>query len=176
MSTWLQTLISTPVIIAGLVGISAAVYAKRYSSIQPIEQAKEVNAALHSDTGTAKMAQAAASVMSPPSTELAPPKLDPISPSDLAQYDGSENGKPIYVAIKGRVFDVSPRGEMYRKGQGYNVFAGKDGSRGLGMSSLDPKDAVPDISTLDEAQLKTLNQWEAFFEKRYNIVGTVAKE
>lgn len=34
-----------------------------------------------------------------------------------------------------------------------------------GMSSLDPKDAVADYSSLTEAQVKTLDQWEAFFEK-----------
>jgi hypothetical protein len=33
------------------------------------------------------------------------------------------------------------------------------------MSSLDPKDAVPDYSSLNEAQRKTLDQWETFFEK-----------
>jgi hypothetical protein len=34
-----------------------------------------------------------------------------------------------------------------------------------GMSSLDPKDAIADYSSLTEAQVKTLDQWEAFFEK-----------
>jgi hypothetical protein len=43
------------------------------------------------------------------------------------------------------------------------------------MSSLDPKDAVADYSSLTEAQMKTLDQWESFFEKRYNIVGQVSK-
>lgn len=156
--------------------------------------------------------------MSPPSENLAPPKVriastllltlqarsrpqdDPISPSALSAYDGSDPSKPIYVAIKGRVFDVTPKKEMYGKGQGYNVFAGRDASKGLGMSSLDPKDAVPDYSGLNEAQMKTLDQWESFFEKvsggatgrggralrgkervsadaeqRYNIVGRVGK-
>lgn len=105
---------------------------------------------------------------------------DPISSSDLAQYDGSDPSKPIYVAIKGRVFDVTHKKDMYGKGTGYNVFAGKDASKGLGeriddgfacesyntgMSSLDPKDAVPDFSGLNDAQRKTLDQWETFFEK-----------
>lgn len=33
------------------------------------------------------------------------------------------------------------------------------------MSSLDPKDAVADYSSLNEGQMNTLNQWESFFEK-----------
>lgn len=41
------------------------------------------------------------------------------------------------------------------------------------MSSLKPEDAVPDWSTLGEPEKKVLNDWHAFFEKRYNIVGKV---
>lgn len=85
---------------------------------------------------------------------------------------------------------MSSRGEMYGPGKGYNVFAGKDGSRGLGecvwlerssrlscagMSSLDPRDAVADYSALSEGEMNTLNQWEAFFEKRYSVVGRVVQ-
>jgi hypothetical protein len=115
-----------------------------------------------------------------------PPKDDPISVEDLKQYDGTDESKPVYVAVKGTVFDVSPKREMYgtfdfrfflsrslwdavltdlmvcgetAPGKGYNVFAGKDGSRGLGMSSLKPEDAVPDYSTLDDKQLKVLDDW-----------------
>ncbi len=64
---------------------------------------------------------------------------DPITPSQLAQYDGSDPSKPIYVAIKGRVYDVTPKKEMYGKGAGYNVFAGKDASKGLGGCLLTPR-------------------------------------
>mgnify|MGYP001761567647 CR=1 FL=1 len=49
--------------------------------------------------------------------------------------------------------------ELKEPGKGYSVFAGKDGSRGLGMSSLNPKDAVSDYSTLNDAQLKVLDDW-----------------
>ena len=33
------------------------------------------------------------------------------------------------------------------------------------MSSLETKDAIPDFTALNEAQVKTLDQWESFFEK-----------
>lgn len=54
---------------------------------------------------------------------------------------------------------------MYGPGQGYNVFAGRDASKGLGMSSLEVKDAIADYSGLDEKQMKTLDHWESFFQK-----------
>ena len=44
-------------------------------------------------------------------------------------------------------------------GKSYNIFAGKDGSRGLGMSSLEVKDAVADYSTLDEKDSVVLDDW-----------------
>lgn len=141
--------------------------------------------------------------MSAPRTDLAPPKDDPFTLEQLKEYDGKTGGKPIYVAIKGSlhyqlfplsrmhastqtpsrrsltqyctgtVFDVSNKKEMYGAGASYNIFAGKDGSRGLGLSSLKPEDAVPDWSTLGEAEKKVLDQWYGFFSVRYNIVGKV---
>lgn len=57
--------------------------------------------------------------------------------------------------------------------KGYSVFAGKDASRGLGMSSLNPEDAVSDYSTLNDAQRKVLDDWAEYYKKRYNIVGRV---
>jgi hypothetical protein len=64
----------------------------------------------------------------------------------------------------GTIFDVTRKGDVYGPGKGYNVFAGKDGSMGLGKSSLKPEDAVPDYSTLDEKDKKTLDDWHEFFQ------------
>ncbi len=87
---------------------------------------------------------------------------------------------------------MTRKADTYGKGKSYNLFAGKDASRALGMSSLKPEDAVSDYSTLSEGDLKTLNDWFDFFSyvsqtlplvrdlttcviarKRYNIVGKV---
>jgi hypothetical protein len=55
------------------------------------------------------------------------------------------------------------------------VFAGKDASRGLAMSSLKPEDAVPDWDDLEDKYKTVLEEWYTFFSKRYNIVGKVSK-
>lgn len=107
-------------------------------------------------------------MMSAPSTMLSPPLSTPISTSSLATHTGEDPSKPIYVAIKGTVFDVSAKREMYGPGGSYSIFAGRDGSKGLGMSSLKAEDAVADYSGLDEKQMKTLVQWEDFFTKVRN--------
>ncbi|KAG9316796.1 cytochrome b5-like heme/steroid binding domain-containing protein [Chiua virens] len=111
--------------------------------------------------------------MQPPRDDLDPPKDDPFTLRELAAYDGSDESKPIYVSIKGDVFDVTRKKDVYGKGGSYSIFAGKDGSKGFGMSSLKPEDAVPDYSTLPENELKVLEDWHSFFKKRYNIVGRV---
>lgn len=46
----------------------------------------------------------------------------------------------------------------------YHVFAGKDASKALGLSSMRPEDAVPDWSGLSTEALSTLDGWYAFFQ------------
>ncbi|KAF9444174.1 cytochrome b5 [Macrolepiota fuliginosa MF-IS2] len=118
----------------------------------------------------------AKSIMQPPREDLIPPKDDPFTIEQLKAFDGSDSSKPIYVAIKGDIFDVTHKADSYGKGKSYNIFAGKDGSRGLGKSSLKLEDAVADYSVLDEAERKVLDDWHSFFCKRYNIVGRVVSE
>ncbi|KAF9940179.1 hypothetical protein BGZ67_008220 [Mortierella alpina] len=96
------------------------------------------------------------------------------TPEELAKHDGTNASEPIYVAIKGKVFDVSTKKEMYGPGAGYHCFAGKDASKALGKSSLKPEDCIPDYSGLDEKEMKTLDDWVVFFEKRYPVVGNTA--
>ncbi|KAL1709547.1 cytochrome b5-like heme/steroid binding domain-containing protein [Schizophyllum commune] len=104
---------------------------------------------------------------------LLPPKDDPFTLEELRAFDGTDPARPIYVSIKGTVFDVSPKRDVYGPGRSYGLFAGKDASKGLGMSSLRPEHAVPDYAGLSEGDRKVLDDWWGFFSKRYNIVGRV---
>jgi hypothetical protein len=54
------------------------------------------------------------------------------------------------------------------------VFAGKDASRALAKTSTSPDDVRPEWKDLDDKEKGTLNDWETFFSKRYNVVGVVA--
>lgn len=66
--------------------------------------------------------------------------------------------------LKGTIFDVSRKADVYGPGKSYNIFAGKDGSKGLGMSSLKSEDAVADYTDLDDKDKKTLDEWYDFFK------------
>ena len=49
--------------------------------------------------------------------------------TELAQYDGDDPSKPVYLALMGKVFDVSAGAKYYGKGGSYAYFSGKDASR-----------------------------------------------
>ncbi|KEY70311.1 hypothetical protein S7711_07008 [Stachybotrys chartarum IBT 7711] len=102
---------------------------------------------------------------------LNPPKDDPISLDELSQANGSDGGK-CYVAIKGKVYDVTGN-KAYQPGGSYSAFAGKDASRALGKTSTKPEDVSPDWQDLSDKEKDTLNDWVTFFSKRYNVVGVV---
>ncbi|KAF1990807.1 progesterone binding protein-like protein [Aulographum hederae CBS 113979] len=103
---------------------------------------------------------------------LDPPKDDAISLDYLAKCDGTNEGYPTYVAIKGTVFDVSGNAAYAPKGN-YHVFCGKDSSRALALSSLKPEECVAEWQDLDDEKKGVLNDWYTFFRKRYNIMGHV---
>ncbi|KAG6855736.1 hypothetical protein H0H87_011406 [Tephrocybe sp. NHM501043] len=103
------------------------------------------------------------SIMQAAREDLAPPKDDPYTTEELKKYDGTTPELPIYVAIKGTIFDVTHKADVYGPGRSYAIFAGKDGSKGLGMSSLKPEHAVADYSGLDEKDRQVLDDWHGFF-------------
>ncbi|KAF7327027.1 Cytochrome B5 [Mycena kentingensis (nom. inval.)] len=101
------------------------------------------------------------------------PKDDPYTLEQLKEFSGADPSKPICLSIKGTVFDVSRNTAVYGPESSYAIFAGKDASMGLGMSSLREEHARPEFDALDEKDRNTLDEWHGFFTKRYNIVGKV---
>lgn len=52
-----------------------------------------------------------------------------LTPEQLSVFDGSDPNKPIYLAINGKIFDVSAGRHTYGPGGSYEVFAGRDATR-----------------------------------------------
>jgi len=84
----------------------------------------------------------------------------------LAQYDGSDPNKPIYLAIEylyfakclinsGDVYDVSANRRIYGPGGGYGFFAGRDAARAF-VTGCFKEDLTHDIRGLDPRQLEVL--------------------
>ncbi|KAK4226735.1 cytochrome b5-like heme/steroid binding domain-containing protein [Podospora fimiseda] len=118
-----------------------------------------------------------------PKTPLAIPKEEPavvfrtFTPRTLLPYNG-ENNQPVYLAVRGRVFDVTRGRNFYGPGGPYANFAGRDASRGLAKGSFDedmltkdldgPLDTLADL-TRDE--LEAMAGWEERFQEKYLVVG-----
>lgn len=93
---------------------------------------------------------------------------------ELSLYNGTDPSKPIYVAIKGRVFDVTAGKSFYGPGGAYALFAGKDSSRALAKMSKNEEDVTSCLDGLAEKEIGVLNDWEKKFEAKYPVVGHVA--
>lgn len=104
--------------------------------------------------------------------ELDPPRNDIFTPESLLKFDGTGPESKAYVGIKGTVFDVS-KNALYAPGGKYHVFTGKDSSRALASTSVEPEDCRPDWQDLPDEKIKVLNEWYLFFSKRYNVMGKV---
>nr|CAB3494266.1 unnamed protein product [Digitaria exilis] len=100
-------------------------------------------------------------------------KVGEITEEELRQYDGSDPEKPLLMAIKGQIYDVSQSRMFYGPGGSYALFAGKDASRALAKMSFEPQDLNGDISDLTPMELGSLNDWEYKFTSKYVKVGTI---
>lgn len=73
-------------------------------------------------------------------------------PEELAVYDGEDPDKPIYLALDGLVYDVTPGKEFYQTGGSYHMLAGTDASALLHIAGAD------------------------IIRKKYRVVGMVAND
>ncbi|KAI9738064.1 MAG: hypothetical protein M1818_005492 [Claussenomyces sp. TS43310] len=118
-----------------------------------------------------------------PKSNVALPKQPPaivfrtFTPHELLPNHG-RNGAPVYLAVRGKVFDVTPGRQFYGPGGPYQNFAGRDASRGLAYGSFDEAMLTKDLDgpldpldDLDEEQLEALQGWEERFNEKYLVVG-----
>ncbi|KAI9714084.1 MAG: hypothetical protein M1812_006531 [Candelaria pacifica] len=107
----------------------------------------------------------------------APTVFQTFTPPTLLPFNGKGN-TPVYLAVRGQVFDVTPGKNFYGPSGPYANFAGRDASRGLACGSFDedmltknlegPLDTLEDLG---EEELDTLKGWEERFQEKYLVVG-----
>ncbi|GJP48164.1 hypothetical protein CLOM_g7439 [Closterium sp. NIES-68] len=96
-------------------------------------------------------------------------QLGEVTADKLAEYNGSDPSKPILVALKGVIYDVTSASSFYGPDGPYAIFAGKDASRPLATMSMG--DVGGSLDGLTEKQLKTLDDWVETFARKYPVVG-----
>lgn len=91
---------------------------------------------------------------------------------ELASYNG-ENGGPVYLALLGRVYDVSDGIHLYGRGCSYSYFAGRDASVSFITGEFENfiEDEADDVISLEPSQLLGLSNWQKFYESRYVYKG-----
>ena len=89
----------------------------------------------------------------------------------LKAYDGRDISRPLLLALKGRVMDVSTGSDYYGPEGAYKPFAGKDASYAFAMMSLKPEDAHADLTGVPDEHLKILDDWYDKLTKKYPTVG-----
>eukprot|EP00026_Physarum_polycephalum_P015047 Phypoly_transcript_15636.p1 GENE.Phypoly_transcript_15636~~Phypoly_transcript_15636.p1 ORF type:complete len:111 (+),score=15.79 Phypoly_transcript_15636:191-523(+) len=94
------------------------------------------------------------------------------TPAELLKYDG-RNSNPIYISLKGTVFDVTKGSDFYGVGTKYHVFAGHDGTRGLAKMSLEPEDLDKDATGLTPEEQASVDRFYGLFMQKYVPVGTL---
>ncbi|CAL5422920.1 unnamed protein product [Camellia sinensis] len=105
-----------------------------------------------------------------------PVQLGDVTEEELRAYDGSDPEKPLLMAIKGQIYDVSRSRMFYGPGGPYALFAGRDASRALALMSFDHQDLTGNIEGLSASELEVLQDWEYKFMEKYVKVGQLVSE
>lgn len=75
-----------------------------------------------------------------------------LTPAELAKYNGTDPTLPIYLAVKGQIFDVSAGAHTYGPGGSYHAFAGHDASRAF-VTGCFLEDRTSDLRGAEEVYL-----------------------
>ena len=106
--------------------------------------------------------------------ETEPPR--DFTAQQLRAFDGKDDDTPLYVSLKGDVFDVSEARSFYGPGGGYALFAGRDASKCLATMSLEEADLDQPVDDLNFGEREQLDEWHFKFKemKGYPLLGRLA--
>ncbi|EOR04185.1 DNA-directed RNA polymerase II subunit RPB9 [Wallemia ichthyophaga EXF-994] len=95
------------------------------------------------------------------------------SVDQLADFNG-RNGKDIYLAVNGLVFDVSSNPRIYGPGGMYHAAVAKDAARAF-VTNCFKDQPTHDLRGLTEKELSQVKGWQSFFDNhpKYMLVGGI---
>ncbi|KAF3445141.1 hypothetical protein FNV43_RR14834 [Rhamnella rubrinervis] len=93
------------------------------------------------------------------------------SAEELALYNGTDQGLPIFLGILGSVFDVTKGKSHYGMGGGYNHFAGRDASRAFISGNFTGDGLTDSLQELSSTEVKSVVEWRDFYFRGYTFVG-----
>ncbi|CAI9260340.1 unnamed protein product [Lactuca saligna] len=96
-----------------------------------------------------------------------------MSEEELKTYNGTDPRRPVLMAIKGQIYDVSSSRMFYGAGGTYGEWSGKDASRAIAKLSFEEEDLNSDLTGLGKIELEALDDWEIMFRSKYVKVGSI---
>ena len=113
-----------------------------------------------------------------PKTKDKPPPLQQVdqpvrllTKEELAQYNGKEGSRGLYLAVFGQVFDVEKGARHYGPGGGYEFFGGCDATRAFVTGEFNGKGLTDDVEGFSPQQMLEVETWVDFYRKEYTPVG-----
>lgn len=96
--------------------------------------------------------------------------------AELAEMDGRTETTPIYIAIKGHIYDISLGREAYGPGKAYSNLVGKDSTRAFANGCTEDACLGSSMEGLNEMQLTEIDKWHDFYHNhdKYKYVGRLA--
>jgi membrane-associated progesterone receptor component len=104
-----------------------------------------------------------------------PAQVGEITSEEMSKCTGDDPFRPILVALKGKIYDMTEARNFYGPGGAYHVYAGREVARALGKMSLAETDCTGIIDDFSEKDKTRLEEWETKFSSKYKVVGQVSK-
>lgn len=91
----------------------------------------------------------------------------------LATMNGATASTPIYICVKGRIYDVSAAREMYGPGEAYHVLVGKDATRAFATGCLEGDCVTSSTVGLTAEELEEIDRWVDLYQNhdKYQYIG-----
>ena len=102
-----------------------------------------------------------------------------VSYSELVEMNGDNPDAPIYIAVRGLVYDVTSGREMYGPGKSYHGLVGRDATRALSKGCLsDLKCDDTPGTPLTKKELIEADRWLEFYHNhdKYKYVGRLVHD
>jgi len=101
--------------------------------------------------------------------------LEELEEFDGRPLEGSSERSNLYLAIHGRIYDVTAGAAFYGPGRSYNKLTGKDATRAFCTGCLEPACLISSTAGLMEEQKAEAHRWIELYEHhdKYKLVGQV---
>eukprot|EP01036_Dinobryon_divergens_P022723 gene22723-31008_t len=98
--------------------------------------------------------------------------------AELAEMDGRTENTPIYISIKGQIFDISEGRAMYGPGKGYHPLVAKEAASAFAFGCFEDECFKTPIDNLSPEQLVEVDRWIDLYRNhdKYKLVGRLISD